>query len=115
MKKWSVLYTFINVGGNKNYFTSGSSDRDKKYATSDICQMVVWEVAVLHCLLTCFSYENEFLDRIIKENRRRLARKFNLSYHYVDDLIVFYYHRCIKFISDIYVEEITQSSFVAFY
>ena len=39
--------------------------------------------------LFLYSYENEFLDKVIKEGKRKLARKFNLSYHYIDDLISF--------------------------
>ena len=39
--------------------------------------------------LYLYSYENEFLDKLIKEGKRKLARKFNLSYRYIDDLISF--------------------------
>ena len=39
--------------------------------------------------LFLYSYENEFLDKLIKEGKRKLARKFNLSYCYIDDLIFF--------------------------
>ena len=39
--------------------------------------------------LFLYSYENEFLDNLIKEGKRKLARKFNLSYCYTDDLISF--------------------------
>ena len=35
------------------------------------------------------SYQNEFLDTLIKEGKRKLARKFDLLYHYTDDLISF--------------------------
>ena len=38
-------------------------------------------------LADLFLYENEFLDKLIKEGKRKLARKFNLSYRYTDDLI----------------------------
>ena len=37
--------------------------------------------------LFLYSYENEFLHKLIKAGKRKLARKFNLSYHYTDDLI----------------------------
>ena len=30
--------------------------------------------------LFLYSYENEFLDKLIKEDKRKLARKFKLSY-----------------------------------
>ena len=39
--------------------------------------------------LFLYSYENEFLDKLIKEAKRKLARKFNLSYRYTDDIISF--------------------------
>ena len=55
------------------------------------------------------SYENEFLDKLIKEGKRKLARKFNLSYRYIDDLISFNNKRFTEFISDIYPKKLTTS------
>ena len=55
------------------------------------------------------SYENEFLDKLIKEGKRKLARRFNLSYRYIDDLISFNNKRFKEFISDIYPKELTIS------
>ena len=55
------------------------------------------------------SYENEFLHKLIKEGKRKLARKFNLSYRYIDDLISFNNKRFREFISDIYPKELTIS------
>ena len=52
--------------------------------------------------LFLYSYENEFLDKLIKDGKGKLARKFNLSYHYIDDLISFNNKRFKEFISDIY-------------
>ena len=47
---------------------------------SDKWLAFLWEQTVLHYWLTCFSFpfENEFLDKLIKEGKRKLARKFNL-------------------------------------
>ena len=39
--------------------------------------------------LFLYSYENELLYKLIKEGKRELARKFNLSYCYIDELISF--------------------------
>ena len=58
--------------------------------------------------LFLYSYENEFLDKLI-EGKRKLARKFNLSYRYVDDLISFNNKRFKDFISAIYPKELTIS------
>ena len=59
--------------------------------------------------LFLYSYENEFLDKLIKEGKRKLARKFSLSYCYTDDLISFNNKRFNEFISDIYPKELTIS------
>ena len=59
--------------------------------------------------LFLYSYENEFLDKLVKEGKRKLARKFNLSYCYIDDLISFNNKRFKEFISDIYAKELTIS------
>ena len=32
-----------------------------------------------------YSCENEFLDTLVKEGKRKPTRKFKLSYHYTDD------------------------------
>ena len=56
-----------------------------------------------------YFYENEFLDKLIKEGKRKLARKSNLSYRYIDDLISFNNKRFKEFISDIYRKELTIS------
>ena len=56
--------------------------------------------------LFLYSYENEFLDKLIKEGKRKLARRFNLSYRYIDDLISFNNKRFKEFISDIYPKEL---------
>ena len=56
-----------------------------------------------------YSYENEFLDTLIEGSKRKLARKFNLSYRYIADLISFNNKRFKEFISDIYPKELTIS------
>ena len=59
--------------------------------------------------LFLYPYENEFLDKLIKEGKRKLARKFNLSYRCIDDLISFNNKGFKEFISDIYPKEFTIS------
>ena len=44
-----------------------------------------------------------------QKGKRKLARKFNLSYRYIDDLIFFNNKRLKEFISDIYPKELTIS------
>ena len=71
----------------------------------------LWEQTVPHYWLTCFfiPMRTSFLDKIIKEGKRKLARKFSLSYHYIYDLISFNNKRLNEFINDIYPKELTIS------
>ena len=59
--------------------------------------------------LFLYSYENELLDKLIEESKRKLARKFNLSYCFIDDPISFIDKRFKDFVSDIYPKELTIS------
>ena len=57
---------------------------------------------IFHFQKNVYSYENRFLDKLIMEGKRKLARKFNLLYPYINDLISFNHKRFKEFISDIY-------------
>ena len=132
-KNGATRYTHIKAGRNKSYFTSDLLNSDNKYTANDICKRIEFLVdniyvrfrgqlfrqmvgisigtncASLLADLFLYSYENEFLDKLIKEGKRKLARKFNLSYRYIDDLISFNNKRFKEFISDIYPKELTIS------
>ena len=132
-KNGATRYTCIKVGRNGSYFTHGPLNGDNKYTANDICEMIEFLVdnryvrfdgqlfrqmvgipmgtncASLLDDLFLYSYENEFLDELIKEGKRKLHRKFNLSYRHIDDLISFNNKRFKEFISDIYPKELTIS------
>ena len=57
--------------------------------------------------LFLYSYENEFLDNMIKRGHRRLARSFNLCYSYIDDLIVFNNKKFLDYLKGIYPSQLT--------
>ena len=106
---------------------------DNKYTANDICKMIEFLVDIIHvrfggqlfsqifgipigtnCAslladLFLYSYENEFLDKLIKEGKSKLAGKSNLSYRYTDSLISFSNKRFKEFFSDIYPKELTIS------
>ena len=132
-KNGATRYTHIKVCRNKSYFTSDPLNGDNKYTANDICKMIEFlmdnicvrfggqlfrQMVDIHMGTNCvppltdlflYSYENEFLDKVIKEGKGKLARKFNLSYRYIDDLISFNNKRFKEFISDIYPKELTIS------
>ena len=76
---------------------------------SDKLLAFLWEQTVPHYWLTCFSIamKMSFYINSFRKAKRKLARKFNLSYHYIDDLISFNNKRFKEFISDIYLKELT--------
>ena len=129
-KNAATRYTHIKVGRNKSYFINDPLNGDNKYTASDIYKMIEvladnrWTAfstdswlgipvgancAPLLADLFLYSYENEFLDKLVKEGKRKLARKLNLSYRYIDDLISFNNKRFKEFISDIYTKELAIS------
>ena len=132
-KNGATRYAHIKLGRNRSFFTSDPLNGDNKYTANDICEMTEFLVnniyvsfggqlfrqmvgipmgtdcAPLLADLFLYSYENEVLDKLIKEGKRKLARRFNLSYSYIDDLISFNNKRFKEFISDIYPKELTIS------
>ena len=95
-KNGATRYTHIKVGRNKSHFTSDPLNGDNKYTANDICKMIEFLVdniyvrfggqlfrqmvgipmgtncAPLLADLFLYSYENEFLDKLIKEGKRKL-------------------------------------------
>ena len=58
--------------------------------------------------LFLYSYENKFLDNMIKSGHRRLARSFNLCYRCIlDDLIVFNNKKFLDYLKEIYPSQLT--------
>ena len=57
--------------------------------------------------LFLYSYENEFLDNMIRSGHRRLAKSFKLCYRYIDDLIVFNNKKFLDYLKEIYPSQLT--------
>ena len=57
--------------------------------------------------LFLYSYENEFLDNMIRNGYKRLTRSFNLCYRYIDDLIVFNNKKFLDYLKEIYPSQLT--------
>ena len=57
--------------------------------------------------LFLYSYENEFLDNMIRSGYRRLARSYNLCYRYIDDLIVVNNKKFLDYLKEIYPSQLT--------
>ena len=57
--------------------------------------------------LFLYSYENEFLDNMIRSGHRRLARSFNLCCRYINNLIVFNDTKFLDYLKEIYSSQVT--------
>ena len=131
-KDGSVRYTHIKVTRAKGYFTHDiNGGGDNMYTADNICKMIEFLIdnifvqfggrlfrqvigipmgtncAPLLADLFLYSYENEFLDNMIRSGHRRLARSFNLCYRYIDDLIVFNNKKFLDYLKEIYPSQLT--------
>ena len=131
-KNGSVRYTHIKVTRAKGYFTQNiTGDGDNIYTADIICEMTEFLIdnifvqfggrlfrqvigipmgincAPLLADLFLYSYENEFLDNMIRSGHRRLARLFNLCYRYIDDLIVFNNKKFSDYLKEICPSQVT--------
>ena len=68
-----------------------------------------WTLAITHLSadLFLYSYENEFLDNMIRSGDMRLVRSFNLCYRCTDDLIVFNNKTFLDYLKEIYPSQLT--------
>ena len=140
-KDGSVRYTHIKVTRAKGYFTHDiNGGRDGMYTADNICKMIEFLIdnifvqfggrlfhqiigipVGMNCSplladLFLYSYENEFLDNMIRSGHRRLSRSFNRCY----DLIVFNNKKFLDYLKEIYpsqltVEKATKSDHLADY
>ena len=141
-KDGSARYTHIKVMRAKGYFTHDiNGSGGNMYTPDNICKMTEFLIdnifvqfrgrqvigipmgtnctPLLADLFFC-SYENEFLDNMIRSGHRRLARSFNLCYRYTADLIVFNNKKFLDYLKEIYpsqlnVEKANKSDHLADY
>ena len=131
-KDGSVRYTHIKLTRAKGYFTHDiNGGGDNMFTADSICEMIEFLIdnifvrfggrlfrqvigipvgtncAPLLADLFLYSYENEFLDNMIRSGHRRLARSFNLCYRYIDDLIVFNNKTFLDYLKEIYPSQLT--------
>ena len=137
-KNGAAQYTYIKVGRNKSYFINDPLNGDNKYTATDISKMSDFFVdnryvrfggqlfeqtvgipmgtncALLLVDLLLYSCENEFLDKLMKEGKGKLSRKFSFSYRYIDNFISFNNKRFKEFIFDIYPNDPTIFEIIGF-
>jgi hypothetical protein len=58
--------------------------------------------APLLAYLFIYSYETDFIERLLKKNEKKLARSFNFTFRYIDDVFSLNNSRLGDFVDRIY-------------
>ena len=113
---------------NRSYFVKHNSDSTKKFSETDIFNMLeffidnifvmfggrVFQQTVdiptgTNCVplladLFLYSYEANFIHGLLKKNEKKLARSFNFTFRYIDDVLSLNNSRFGDFVDPIELE-----------
>jgi hypothetical protein len=56
--------------------------------------------------LFLYSYDADFIQGLLKKNKKKLARSFNFTFRYIDDVLSVYNSRFVDFVDRIYPIEL---------
>jgi hypothetical protein len=123
-------YTYLVVGEDRSYFVKKHSDSTKKFSETDIInilEFLIDNIFVIFggrvfqqtvCIPMCtncvplladlflYSYEAEFIQGLLKKNEKKLARSFNFTFRYIDDVLSLTHSRFGDFVDRIYPIEL---------
>jgi hypothetical protein len=120
------------LGRDRSYFVKKKnySDSTKKFSETDIINMleflidnifamfggrVFQQTVGIHMGTNCaplltdlflYSYEADFIQGLLKKNEKKLARSFNSTFSYIDDVLSLYNSRFGDFVDSIYPIEL---------
>jgi hypothetical protein len=117
-------YKYLVLGRNRSYFVNIHSDSTKKLSETDIINMLeflidnifvifggrVFQVSIpmgTYCAplladLFLYSYEADFIQGLLKKNEKKLARSFNFTFRYIEDVLSLNNSRFGDFVDRIY-------------
>ena len=102
---------YLVLGKDRSYFVKHHSDSTKKFSETDIFNMleflidnifamfggrVFQQIVGMHMGTNCapllpdlflYSYEADFIQGLLKKNKKKLARSFNFTFRYIDDVL----------------------------
>ena len=123
-------YKYLVLGRDKPYFVKNHSDSKKKYSEVDIIRMLEFLIdnifvvfggrvfqqtvgipmgtncAPLLADLFLYSYEADFIQGLLKKNEKNLARSFNFTFRYIDDVLSLNNSKFSEFVDRIYPNEL---------
>ena len=115
------------LGRDRSYFVKKNhSDSKKKFSETDIINMLEFLIdnifvtidgcvfqqtvgmpmgtncAPLLADLFLYSYEADFIQELLRKNEKKLARSFNFTFRYIDDVLSLHNSRFGDFVDRIY-------------
>ena len=112
------------LGRDISYFVKHHSDSTKKFSETDIniLEFLIDNIYVIfggrvfqHSRQNCvplltdlflYSYEVDFIEGLLKKNVKKLARSFNFTFRYIDDVFSLNNSRLGDFVDRIYPIEL---------
>ena len=84
-------YKYLVLGRDRSYFVKHHSDSTKKFSETDIINMLEFLI---------------FIQGLLKKNEKKLARSFNFTFRYIDDVLSLNNSRFGDFVDRIYPIEL---------
>ena len=97
-------YKYLVLGRNRSYFVQNHSDSTKMFSETDIINILEFLIDNIFVIfggrvfqqtvgipmgtnLFLYSYEAYFIQWLLKQNEKKLARSFNFTFRYVYDVL----------------------------
>ena len=129
-KNGTRKYKFLVIGKQDTYFVRHHSDSPYKYSEADIKSMLGFLVDNIYVVfgdqvfqqsvgipmgtncaplladLFLYSYEAEFVQKLLRDNNKKLAVSFNHTFRYIDDVLSINNHNFHNYVHLIYPDEL---------
>ena len=143
-KNGTRKYKFLVIGKQDTYFVRHHSDSPYKYSEADIKSMLGFLVDNIYVVfgdqvfqqsvgipmgtncaplladLFLYSYEAEFIQKLLRDNTKQLAVSFNHTFRYIDDVLPIKNHNFhnyvhLKYPDELEIKDTTESDKSASY
>jgi hypothetical protein len=129
-KNGTRKYNFLVIGKQGTYFVRHHSDSTHKYSEADFKSMLGFLVDNMYVVfrdqvfqqsvgipvgtnfvplladLFLYSYETEFVQKLLRDNNKKLAVSFNHTFRYIDDVLSINNHIFHNYVHLIYPDEL---------
>jgi hypothetical protein len=116
-------YKYLVPGKDRSYFIEKTLWSYQKFSETDIINMLEFFLLTTHLLCLVYSrhtyryklgsssrrlntYETDFIQSLLKKNEKKLARSFNFTFRYIDDVLSLNNSRICDFVDRIYLIEV---------